>query len=171
VVSEGLYHLRLPAPPHDIPATEFELLEPSLQGSFLGPLRAWLRDRAMVVQRRLRWAGLDAVDDLLDHLVHLAHLRPGLWHPDQAAVRHAGQLCHGLEVVAPLQPRVDDDGEPLLVRDVWLHPIQELLLALWPVPVNGPAAGDELVQQNAIAPYITLCSEASSLHVLRRCIP
>nr|ACG42338.1 hypothetical protein [Zea mays] len=120
----------------------------------------------VVQQRGLRRAGPDAVHDPLDHAVHLAHLGAGLGQPDHAPVRDARQLRRGLEVVVPLQPRVDDHGEPLHVRDVWLHPVQKLLLALWTVLVDGAAACDELVQDDSVAPYVALRREVSSLHVL-----
>jgi hypothetical protein len=172
--SEVLHDRRLPAAPHDVPAAEPELPEPPpLYRPFPGALvaRARLRGRAVVVQQRgLRRAGPHAVHDLLHHVVHLAHLGARLGHPDQAPVRHTGQLRHGLEVVVPLQPRVDDDGEPFHVRDVRLHPVQELLLALWAVPVDGAAAGDQLVQEDAVAPYVALRGQAPSLHVLWSCV-
>lgn len=160
-----------PAPLHDVPAAEPKLPEPRPQRPFLGALGGRVRGRATVVQQRgLRRPGPDAVHDLLDHVVHLAHLWAGLGHPDQAPVRHARQLRHGLEVVVPFQPWVDDDGEPFHVRYVWFHPVQKLLLALWTVLVDGAAACDELVQKDAVAPYVALRGEASSLHVLWSCV-
>lgn len=63
----------------------------------------------------------------------------------------------------PLEPWVYDDGEPFVVGDVWFHPLQELSLALWAVPVNGTPAGDELVEEHTVAPYVALRGELVNL--------
>lgn len=160
----------LPCKPSLIPSS-FNISESSLQVkpfSFLLITRqlSWLADQGM-----LRRSEVSAIDDLLHHLQHLAHLWPVPGVAHEALVCHLGELGRRLQAVAPFKPWIHYDFKLLWVSGVGLHPLYEVLFASRPVPVQRSPTGKELVEHHAVAPYVVLAAEAPCVDVLWSCIP
>jgi hypothetical protein len=140
------------------------------------PRRLLLRTRRRALVLRCRTGDDDKAVHLrvphrppqpLDHLPHRGAVAAEL---REAAVGEPGHLRGASRRVPPLEPRVHDLAELVALGRVPPHPVQELLLVLGPVPLDGAPRGEDLVQHHAEAPDVALGGEVPGPDVVRRCV-